>query len=60
MQLRAGLDELFLGEYILDSAALYDSPKMTWLRENLPRLRLEGHRMLIFSQWTRILDLLEV
>jgi SNF2 family DNA or RNA helicase len=33
---------------------------MMWLRDNLPRLQTEGHRMLIFSQWTRLLDLLEI
>lgn len=52
--------EYQLGKYALDSTALYDSPKMDHLRTLLPRLQDEGHRMLIFSQWTRLLDLLEV
>eukprot|EP01033_Poteriospumella_lacustris_P003447 gene3447-2545_t len=42
------------------SGTLYDSPKMDHLRTLLPQLQDEGHRMLIFSQWTRLLDLLEV
>eukprot|EP01035_Chromulina_nebulosa_P021866 gene21866-28307_t len=49
-----------IGSLRLDSTALYDSPKMMLLRDFLPKLISQGHRMLIFSQWTRILDLLEV
>lgn len=49
-----------LGGLELDASVLYDSPKMEWLREKLPVLQKEGHRMLVFSQWTRLLDLLEV
>lgn len=52
--------EYQLGKYALDASVLYDSPKMEYLRILLPRLQAEGHRMLIFSQWTRLLDLLEV
>ena len=33
--------------------------KMTLLHHMLPRLKEEGHRVLIFSQMTRVLDLLE-
>jgi hypothetical protein len=29
-------------------------------RENVPRLIHEGHRVLIFSQWTKLLDVLEL
>lgn len=38
---------------------LYDSPKLQKIREMLPDLVAEGHHVLIFSQWTRIMDLLE-
>ncbi|KAF1778045.1 P-loop containing nucleoside triphosphate hydrolase [Phytophthora cactorum] len=31
-----------------------------YLRTLLPKLQKEGHRVLIFSQWTKLLDLLEV
>jgi len=44
----------------LDATVLYDSPKMNLLRDLLPQLQAQGHRMLVFSQWTRLLDLLEV
>ena len=44
----------------LGSEVLYDSPKMRHLKKILPELLTEGHRVLIFSQWTRLLDLLEV
>jgi SWI/SNF-related matrix-associated actin-dependent regulator of chromatin subfamily A containing DEAD/H box 1 len=49
-----------LGKYSLAAETLYDSPKMNYLRDLLPRLQHEGHRMLLFSQWTRLLDLLEI
>lgn len=49
-----------LGHFALDSSVLYDSPKMRFLETLLPTLQQQGHRMLIFSQWTRLLDLLEV
>jgi len=49
-----------LGQYELDEECLYDSPKVQKLREMLPALAKEGHHTLLFSQWTRILDLLEV
>lgn len=49
-----------LGHLRLDASTLYDSPKLALMKELLPKLRAEGHRMLIFSQWTRLLDLLEV
>ncbi|KAK9836737.1 hypothetical protein WJX74_007100 [Apatococcus lobatus] len=37
-----------------------DSIKMQHLQKLLPELRRGGHRPLIFSQWTMVLDLLEV
>lgn len=39
---------------------LLKSAKFDYLRELLPKLQSDGHRVLIFSQWTKILDLLEV
>ncbi len=46
--------------FCLPEEALFDSPKFQWLRDNLPRMIQEGHHVLVFSQWTRILDLLEL
>ena len=37
---------------------LFCSPKFVRLRTLLPELIGKGHRMLIFSQWTKILDLM--
>jgi hypothetical protein len=48
-----------LGQYKLPNEVLYDSPKMQKLREIVPPLIEKGHHVLIFSQWTRTLDLLE-
>lgn len=44
----------------LPPEALLASAKFDYLRELLPKLRAEGHRVLIFSQWTKLLDLMEV
>lgn len=49
-----------LNHLILQRDDLYISPKMLYLEEKLPKLIMDGHRILIFSQWTRVLDLLEV
>eukprot|EP01038_Epipyxis_sp_PR26KG_P005994 gene5994-8252_t len=49
-----------LGQYELNASVLYDSPKMQELKRLLPELMAQDHRMLIFSQWTKLLDLLEV
>jgi SWI/SNF-related matrix-associated actin-dependent regulator 1 of chromatin subfamily A len=35
------------------------SSKLVRLRKMLPELAADGHRMLVFSQWTTMLDLLE-
>ena len=48
-----------LGSFKLPDQVLYDSPKMLKLRELLPPLVEAGHHTLIFSQWTRTMDLLE-
>jgi len=44
--------------YCLSEEHLFASPKMDRLRTLLPELISEGHRILIFSQWTMCLDLL--
>jgi len=49
-----------LGEYCLDEERLFDSPKMMYLRDNLPMLVGQGHSVLVFSQWTRLLDLMGI
>ncbi|KAJ8528682.1 hypothetical protein ON010_g14647 [Phytophthora cinnamomi] len=44
----------------LPMETLLASAKFDYLRKLLPKLQEEGHRVLIFSQWTKLLDLLEV
>ncbi|KAG7394146.1 hypothetical protein PHYBOEH_005601 [Phytophthora boehmeriae] len=44
----------------LPMETILGSAKFDYLRQLLPKLRSEGHRVLIFSQWTKLLDLLEV
>ncbi|GLE00408.1 hypothetical protein PINS_up009165 [Pythium insidiosum] len=53
-----GIDEL--KQLQLPIEALLESAKFDLLRDLLPKLKTEGHRVLIFSQWTKLLDLLEV
>jgi len=47
-----------LGRFTLEEDDLFCSPKFVRLKTMLPKLKKEGHRMLIFSQWTMCLDLL--
>lgn len=47
-----------LERYILDEEALFSSAKFAKLRRLLPDLIAQGHRVLIFSGWTSLLDLL--
>ena len=47
-----------MGRYKLTENDLFCSPKFRKLQTLLPELIKAGHRMLIFSQWTRCLDLL--
>ncbi len=47
-----------LERYTLQESDLFCSPKFTRLKVLLPELIESGHRILIFSQWTRCLDLL--
>jgi SWI/SNF-related matrix-associated actin-dependent regulator 1 of chromatin subfamily A len=49
-----------LGHLALSGDTLYESPKTRYLKDALPRLYMEGHRILLFSQWTMILDILEL
>mmetsp|Transcript_906 Transcript_906/g.1726 ORF Transcript_906/g.1726 Transcript_906/m.1726 type:complete len:425 (+) Transcript_906:121-1395(+) len=49
-----------LAEYTLSEDDLYASAKMERLRTLVPKLVSEGHRVLLFSQWTRLLDILEM
>eukprot|EP00624_Nannochloropsis_granulata_P004344 evm.model.NODE_31719_length_7039_cov_23.841597.2 len=51
-------DERRLSHLTLPMEALFDSCKCQRLRVLLPRLLEEGHRVLIFSTWTRVLDIL--
>merc|ERR1740130_401742 len=48
-----------LGKLALTPAQLYDSAKMRELREMLPDLQAKGRRVLLFSQHTTMLDLLQ-
>lgn len=43
-----------LGEHLIESSA-----KLQLLDKLLPRLRQDDHRVLIFSQMTRMLDIME-
>ena len=44
---------------LLPEECLWESSKCVYLKELLPRLKQEGHRVVMFSQWTTILDILE-
>lgn len=44
--------------YTLEEIDLFSSPKFERLRVLLPELISKGHRILIFSQWTKCMDLL--
>lgn len=47
-----------LGRYVLNEEDLFCSAKFVRLRQLLPELISQGHRILIFSVWTTCLDLL--
>mmetsp|Transcript_24426 Transcript_24426/g.58814 ORF Transcript_24426/g.58814 Transcript_24426/m.58814 type:complete len:1025 (+) Transcript_24426:139-3213(+) len=47
-----------LEEHALDSSQLEGSAKTRYLKDLLPGLIEGGHRALIFSQWTKVLDIL--
>lgn len=44
----------------LPPEAYHDGGKVAALRSLLPTLKAQGSRVLLFSQWTSVLDLLEV
>ena len=48
-----------LGGFTLMQDDMFVSPKLVKLREMLPSLISDGHRILLFSQWTSCLDILE-
>ena len=48
-----------LERYIATEDDLFESPKFKLLQKLIPELIQEDHRILIFSQWTRCLDLIE-
>ncbi|MCK7599004.1 DEAD/DEAH box helicase [Microbulbifer sp. CAU 1566] len=41
------------------AAGIHESAKLNWLQENLPQLLEEGRNILIFSQFTQVLKLVE-
>jgi ATP-dependent DNA helicase len=47
------------GEEVVDERLVETSGKLRMLDRLLPRLREEGHKVLLFSQMTRMLDILE-
>lgn len=57
-QVCSGYDSL--KDLCLSEETLFTSAKMERLRTLIPELVAKGHRILLFSQWTRLLDLLEV
>jgi SWI/SNF-related matrix-associated actin-dependent regulator of chromatin subfamily A member 5 len=66
MQLRKCCNHPYLFEGVEDRTldpfgehVVQNSAKLALLDKLLPRLRAEGHRVLIFSQMTRMLDILE-
>lgn len=48
-----------LNRYIATEDDLFESPKFALLQTLIPSLIQDKHRILIFSQWTRCLDLIE-
>jgi SWI/SNF-related matrix-associated actin-dependent regulator 1 of chromatin subfamily A len=52
--------EMELSRYVLEEDDLFSSAKFVRLRQLLPELISGGHRVLIFSQWTRVMDLLGI
>ena len=46
-------------KHALPSAVLYEAAKARALRELLPSLLAAGHRVVLFSQWTSVLDVIE-
>jgi ATP-dependent helicase STH1/SNF2 len=62
MQLRKICDHPYLfidGGYLIDDIMIRSSGKFELLEKMLIKLVSTGHRMLIFTQMTRLLDILE-
>lgn len=66
MQLRKCCNHPYLFEgaepgppYTTDEHLVYNSGKMAWLDELLKRMKKDGSRVLVFSQMSRVLDILE-
>ena len=55
---RAALAADVLHELALPPSKLLEGGKMAHLARLLPQLRAEGHRALLFSQWTTVLDVI--
>lgn len=53
-------DRALLRACRLPLSSVLAGSKALWLAERLPALLAEGHRVLIFSVWTSVLDILEV
>ena len=49
-----------ISSFLDRNALITDSGKLTVLDGLLRKLKLQGHRVLIYSQMTRMIDLLEV
>jgi SNF2 family DNA or RNA helicase len=49
-----------LSSLILNEENLFQCNKINYLKELLPSLVQDDHRVLLFSQWTKILDILEI
>ncbi|XP_077417636.1 SWI/SNF-related matrix-associated actin-dependent regulator of chromatin subfamily A containing DEAD/H box 1A isoform X2 [Vanacampus margaritifer] len=49
-----------ISSYQLDSSLLLDSGKFSWLAEKLASLKDKGDRVVLFSQFTMMLDIVEV
>ena len=50
----------FISCFVDRNSLITDSGKLTVLDGLLRKLKLQGHRVLIYSQMTRMIDLLEV
>ena len=48
-----------LKSFCLNRSYILNSAKFKWLKSNLPPLINNGHRILLFSQWTSIMDVME-
>jgi len=54
-----GMEPRFNGMYTTDEHLIHNCGKMVLIDKLLPRLKAEGSRVLLFSQMTRVLDILE-